>query len=98
MKIRILTSNDGHPCGAVVDIDDAVARGWITRGDAEAVTEVAAERPADSIADLAEAATSETSKETVVDPSEEEASEDGPLETAAEGDVETAMKPKAKKR
>lgn len=35
MKIRILTSRDGHPCGAEVDIEDSTARGWVSAGDAE---------------------------------------------------------------
>ncbi len=38
MLIRILTSRDGLPCGAEVDIDDATARGWVSCGDAEPVT------------------------------------------------------------
>lgn len=37
MRIRILTSRDGHPCGAEVEIDDARATDLIGAGDAEAI-------------------------------------------------------------
>lgn len=35
MRIRILTSRDGHPCGAEVEIVDARAQDLIGAGDAE---------------------------------------------------------------
>ncbi len=37
MKIRILTSRGGYPCGAEPDVDDELARAWIGVGDAELV-------------------------------------------------------------
>lgn len=39
MRVRILSSRDGHPCGAVVDVDAAVGQTWIGVGDAEALPE-----------------------------------------------------------
>ena len=37
MHIRILTAVDGHPCGVVVEVDDAAAQLWIARHEAEPV-------------------------------------------------------------
>jgi hypothetical protein len=41
MRVRILTSRDGHPCGAEVDMDDARAEDLIGAGDAEAIASAA---------------------------------------------------------
>lgn len=35
MRVRILTSVDGQPCGAVVEMADDVARAQIASGDVE---------------------------------------------------------------
>ena len=42
MLIRILTSRDGFPCGAEVDVDAVRAKNWIGAGDAEAITPIKA--------------------------------------------------------
>ncbi len=37
MKVRILTAVEGHPCGAVVDVDEVQGLAWVGRKDAELV-------------------------------------------------------------
>lgn len=40
--VRILSSRDGHPCGAVVVVPEDVAQTWVGVGDAEYVASAAA--------------------------------------------------------
>lgn len=77
MKIRILTSRGGHPCGAEVEVPDADATAWIGVGDAEAVQTSA----------LADGQAADASS-----------SEAPALAGAAPGDVETAMRKRARGR
>lgn len=61
MRIRVLTSREGHPCGAEVDIDDLRAQAWIDAGDAEALPSIIA--PVETaMASVPETAMRETAK------------------------------------
>lgn len=45
MRIRILTSHDGVPCGAEVDVNHTLGAALCARGDAEPVNQAPAPEP-----------------------------------------------------